>query len=92
VLSAACARAGFAPRMDIECGSWLGKQAFVAAGHGVMLAPRLLLPALRGDVTIRPLTDPPRRGVYAAVRQRRAADAAADAFVRALARAPNDPA
>jgi DNA-binding transcriptional LysR family regulator len=92
VLSAACARAGFAPRMDIECGSWLGKQAFVAAGHGVMLAPRLLLPALRGDVTIRPLTDPPRRGVYAAVRHRRAADAAADAFVRALARAPNDPA
>ncbi|MGW0662545.1 LysR family transcriptional regulator [Streptodolium elevatio] len=68
VLTAACARAGFAPRIDIECGSWLGKQAFVAAGHGVALAPSLLIPSLRPDLAVRSLTDPPTRNVYAAVR------------------------
>ncbi|MDT0266760.1 LysR family transcriptional regulator [Streptomyces sp. DSM 44915] len=84
-LATACARAGFTPRIDIECGSWLGKQAFVAAGHGVALAPRLLVPALRQDLAIRELADPPRRGVYAATRRRPgvAAEAAA-AFRRAL--------
>lgn len=68
VLATACARVGFSPRIDIECGSWLGKQAFVAGGQGVMLAPRLLVPALRPDLVVRPLRDPPRRSVYAAVR------------------------
>ncbi|WTW96046.1 LysR family transcriptional regulator [Streptomycetaceae bacterium NBC_01309] len=68
VLIAACARAGFAPRIDIECGSWLGKQAFVAAGHGVALGPRLLIPSLRPDLVVRPLADPPTRNVYAAMR------------------------
>ncbi|MET9252445.1 LysR substrate-binding domain-containing protein [Streptomyces sp. NPDC003717] len=71
VLALACARAGFTPRIDIECGSWLGKQAFVAAGHGVALAPRLLVPALRPDLAVRPLTEPPLRRVYAATRHRR---------------------
>ncbi|MEU9607982.1 LysR family transcriptional regulator [Streptomyces sp. NPDC048057] len=85
VLSAACARAGFAPRVDIACGSWLGKQAFVAAGHGVMLVPGLLVPALRPDLLIRPLVDPPYRGVYAATGPR--PSASAGRFVRALRRA-----
>ncbi|MEU5977559.1 LysR family transcriptional regulator [Streptomyces sp. NPDC047315] len=85
VLSAACARAGFAPRVDIACGSWLGKQAFVAAGHGVMLVPGLLVPALRPDLVIRPLVDPPRRSVYAAAGPRPSAPA--ERFVRALRRA-----
>ena len=86
VLSLACARAGFTPRMDIACGSWLGKQAFVAAGHGVMLAPRSLLPALRRDLAVRELADPPVRRVFAAVRRRppSAAASAAEMFVRAL--------
>ncbi|WP_343950913.1 LysR family transcriptional regulator, partial [Nonomuraea longicatena] len=70
VLALACAQAGFTPRIDIECGSWLGKQAFVAAGHGVMLAPRLLVPALRPDLAVRPLAAPPYRRVYAVVRRR----------------------
>ncbi|WP_283136257.1 LysR family transcriptional regulator [Rhizohabitans arisaemae] len=86
ILSLACAQAGFTPRIDIRCGSWLGKQAFVAAGHGVMLAPGLLVPALRRDLAVRALVNPPRRSVYASVRHRPAsATAAADAFVRALA-------
>lgn len=85
-VTAACARAGFTPRMDIECGSWLGKQAFVAAGAGVTLAPRLLVPALRADLVVRPLRDPPHRNVYAAVPSRSSPGAAAQAFVRALTR------
>ncbi|MFD7710665.1 LysR family transcriptional regulator [Streptomyces sp. NPDC059786] len=86
VLMSACARAGFAPRIDIECGSWPAKQAFVAGGLGVMLAPRTLVPALRRDVAVRVLTDPPRRRVYAAVRRPTGAAPApaADAFVAAL--------
>ncbi|WP_062213208.1 LysR family transcriptional regulator [Streptomyces sp. NBRC 109706] len=87
-LAMACARAGFAPRIDIECGGWLGKQAFVAEGHGVMLAPRLLVPALRPDVVVRPLVDPPQRSVYAATGRRAASSGApTDPFVRALTRA-----
>ncbi|UED87643.1 LysR family transcriptional regulator [Streptomyces profundus] len=86
-LAMACARAGFTPRIDVECGGWLGKQAFVAEGHGVMLAPRLLLPSPRPDALIRPLADPPRRSVYAATRRRPGSAAAPlDAFVRALTR------
>lgn len=94
ILAAACARAGFSPRIDIECGSWLGKQAFVAGGHGVMLAPRLLVPALRPDLAVRPLHDPPRRSVYAAVRHEQAAapgTSATAAFVDALVRAAGEP-
>jgi DNA-binding transcriptional LysR family regulator len=44
LLTGACARAGFTPRIDIECGSLPGKQAFVAAGLGITLVPRLLTP------------------------------------------------
>ncbi|WP_436777866.1 LysR family transcriptional regulator [Yinghuangia sp. YIM S09857] len=84
VLTAACARAGFAPRIDIECGSWLGKQAFVAAGHGVALAPGLLVPSLRPDLVVRPLVDPPVRNVYVALRTGQVPESARD-FVDALA-------
>lgn len=66
VLTTACAKAGFTPRIEIECGGWLGKQAFVAAGFGVTLVPALLVPALRTDLVIRPLVNPPRRSLYAA--------------------------
>lgn len=67
LLTGACARAGFTPRIDIECGSLLGKQAFVAAGFGVTLVPRLLTPALRADLLVRDLADAPTRTVLAAV-------------------------
>ncbi|WP_406279618.1 LysR family transcriptional regulator [Embleya sp. NBC_00896] len=70
VLTGACARAGFTPRIDIECGGWLGKQAFVAAGFGVMLAPGLLTRAIHRGLTLHRLVDPPRRSVYAALPRR----------------------
>jgi DNA-binding transcriptional LysR family regulator len=69
MLTTAAARAGFTPRIEIECGGWLGKQAFVAAGFGVTLVPRLLVPALRPDLVVKPLKDPPVRAVHAAVPQ-----------------------
>lgn len=83
VLTSVCARAGFTPRIDIECGSWLGKQAFVAAGYGVTLVPTLLVPALRSDLVVRDLADPPMRTVYAATRTQKE-PAAAGAFIEAL--------
>ncbi|MYW02512.1 LysR family transcriptional regulator [Streptomyces sp. SID3343] len=88
VLTGACARAGFTPRIGLECGGWLGKQAFVAAGFGVMLAPGLLLRALRADLAVCRLTDPPCRSVYAALRRRPdrspMSTDAVDGFVAAL--------
>ncbi|MFJ4435524.1 LysR family transcriptional regulator [Streptomyces sp. NPDC088923] len=68
LLTAAAARAGFTPRAGVECGGWLGKQGFVATGHGVALVPRSLVPALRPGLVARPLTDPPVRAVHGAVR------------------------
>ncbi|WP_155373634.1 LysR family transcriptional regulator [Catellatospora vulcania] len=79
----ACARAGFTPRVDIECGGWLGKQAFVAAGFGVTLVPGLLVRALRPDIAVRELRDPPVRHVYAALPAGASTDLAL-AFTEAL--------
>ncbi|MEU3601433.1 LysR substrate-binding domain-containing protein [Streptomyces sp. NPDC006798] len=86
-LTLACARAGFTPAIGVECGSWLGKQAFVAAGQGVMLAPRLLVPALRPGLAASALTRAPYRRVYAAVRRLPRPAAGTDTFVAALAEA-----
>lgn len=87
VLKSVCAKAGFAPRLDIECGSWLGKQAFVAAGYGVMLVPGLIVPALRPDLAVRPLADPPTRTVYVATRAADEPCGAVQAFTEALQQA-----
>lgn len=84
VLMGVCAKAGFVPRIDIECGSWLGKQAFVAAGYGVTLVPGLVVPALRPDLVVRELADPPRRAVYVATRGPQQPDDAVTAFIEAL--------
>ncbi|WP_432944957.1 LysR family transcriptional regulator [Kribbella sp. CA-253562] len=84
VLTSVCARAGFAPRLEIICGTWLGKQAFVAAGYGVTLVPGLVVPALRSDLVVRPLTDPPTRTVYVATRAGDEPCGAVDGFVEAL--------
>ncbi|WP_212830514.1 LysR family transcriptional regulator [Catellatospora sp. TT07R-123] len=87
VLTSACGRAGFTPRVEIETGGWMGKLAFVAAGFGVCLVPGLLAPAVRADVAIRELSDPPRRAVYAALRTRDARTGPAARFADALVEA-----
>ena len=84
MLTTAAARAGFTPRIEIECGGWLGKQAFVAAGFGVTLVPRLLVPALRPELVVKSLREPPVRAVHAAVPA--SAGPTTDAFVAALTR------
>ncbi|MEN3537194.1 LysR family transcriptional regulator [Microbispora sp. ZYX-F-249] len=68
MLGAACARAGFAPRVDLRIGEWTGKLGYVAAGLGVTLVPAMAAPAVRGDVALRSLGEfAPRRTVYAAL-------------------------
>ena len=69
-LVAACARSGFAPRIEHGCSGLTGKLALVAAGVGVAIVPGLLVPSVRGDVACRQLADPPTRGVYLAVHAR----------------------
>ena len=67
VLAAACARAGFVPRTDVNVASWTAKQGFVAGGLGVTLVPGLAAAAMRADLVLRPVRDrlSPRR-VFAA--------------------------
>ncbi|WP_055482270.1 LysR family transcriptional regulator [Sphaerimonospora mesophila] len=68
MLAAACAKAGFTPRVDIRIAEWTGKLGYVAAGLGVTLVPALAVPAVRGDLALRPLgAFAPRRTVYAAL-------------------------
>lgn len=62
VLAAACAAAGFTPRIDIRVREWTAKLGFAAAGLGATLVPALLAPGVRPDLVLRPLTGPtPRR-------------------------------
>lgn len=63
----ACARSGFSPRIEHECGGWTGKLGLIAAGAGVGIVPGLMAGSVRADVVCRPLVDPPVRGVYAAI-------------------------
>ncbi|GII57375.1 LysR family transcriptional regulator [Planotetraspora thailandica] len=67
-LGEACARAGFAPRVDVRIGEWTGKLGYVAAGLGVTMVPAMAVPAVRGDLALRRLGQfAPRRTVYAAL-------------------------
>lgn len=87
VLAHAAARAGFAPRTELEVGDLTGKIALVAAGLGVALVPGLLASTLRPEVTVRRLADPPVRTVFASTRaERRPDDRAAQVFVACLQR------
>ncbi|WP_370377265.1 LysR family transcriptional regulator [Catenulispora sp. GAS73] len=59
------ARAGVSARIDLNAASLLGKTALVATGHAIALIPGVLVSALRPDVKVLALTDPPTRGIYA---------------------------
>lgn len=57
---------GGPPRIGFWCDDWNGKQAFVAAGTGVMLTPALAGPSLRSDLVTRPVSPQlPTRRLYA---------------------------
>lgn len=65
ILLRACQAAGFEPRIAFQSDDYLAIQGFVAAGMGVCLMPDLALVAVRDDVVIRQLVQPPVRRILA---------------------------
>jgi len=66
MISQACMRFGFDPRIAFETDDYAAVQGFVAAGVGVSLIAELGLRTVRDDIVIRPLgRDTPVRQIYA---------------------------
>ena len=66
LISQACMRHGFDPRIAFETDDYAAVQGFVAAGVGVSLIAELGLRTFRDDIVIRPLgRDTPVRQIYA---------------------------
>lgn len=55
-LLAACAAAGFTPRVRFHVDDYVAVQGFIAVGAGVAIVPRMALTAVRPDVVVRPLS------------------------------------
>lgn len=71
VLLAACAAAGFTPRVTHTSDDFTAQAALVAAGVGVALIPRTALRAISGCRGIPVTPDPPHRRVVTATRRGR---------------------
>jgi DNA-binding transcriptional LysR family regulator len=85
VVKQACREAGFDPRIAFESDEYQVLQAYVAAGLGFTLLPDLALPALRGDLVVRPtVPEAPKRQVWAAMRAEGARSQATEAMVEIL--------
>jgi DNA-binding transcriptional LysR family regulator len=70
VTMAACAAAGFSPRVRHQIDDWAIIVELVAAGLGVGLIPTLARPPARAGIAIRPLSGPPAaRNIFAATRR-----------------------
>jgi DNA-binding transcriptional LysR family regulator len=84
----ACGVAGFAPSFVVEAHDYSTAVAFVAAGLGITVVPRLALSAIpTADVSCRPLTRPtPRRSIHVAVKDPLPAHPALAAFLTLLQR------
>jgi DNA-binding transcriptional LysR family regulator len=66
LISQACMRSGFDPRIAFETDDYAAVQGFVAAGVGVSLIAELGLRTARDDIVVRPLgRDTPVRQIYA---------------------------
>jgi DNA-binding transcriptional LysR family regulator len=66
LITQACMRYGFDPRIAFETDDYTAVQGFVAAGVGVSLIAELGLRTVRDDIVIRPLgRDTPVRQIYA---------------------------
>ena len=66
LISAACNRSGFEPRIAFETDDYAAVQGFVAAGVGVSLIAELGLRTIRDDIVVRPLgRDTPCRQIFA---------------------------
>jgi DNA-binding transcriptional LysR family regulator len=69
ITDAACAAAGFSPRVEHFSDDWATVVGLVAAGAGVALVPRLAQPRPTEDIVIRPVSGPsPRRHVKVVTR------------------------
>src|SRR5215213_2180679 len=68
LISAACGRFGFEPRIAFETDDYSAVQGFVAAGVGVSLIAELGLRTIRDDIVVRPLgRETPVRQIFASV-------------------------
>ena len=66
LISQACMRSGFDPRIAFETDDYTAVQGFVAAGVGVSLIAELGLRTIRDDIVVRPLgRDTPVRQIFA---------------------------
>ena len=66
LMSGACVRAGFAPRIAFETDDYTAVQGFVAAGVGVSIIAELGLRSVRDDIVVRPLgRETPVRQIFA---------------------------
>jgi DNA-binding transcriptional LysR family regulator len=70
VTMAACASAGFSPKLRHEVDDWAIIVDMVAAGMGIALIPTLARPPQRDDIAIRPLNSPTvARNIFALTRR-----------------------
>jgi DNA-binding transcriptional LysR family regulator len=70
VTMAACAAAGFSPRIRHQIDDWAIVIELVAGGLGVGMIPTLATPAPRDDIAIRPLSgSPAARNIFAVTRR-----------------------
>lgn len=83
LLDAACATAGFEPRVVFQVNDCEMTQALVAAGVGIAILPRLSLHPIHPGVTIRPLQNAPTRRVLA-LRLEEARTPSSNAFLELL--------
>ena len=68
LITRACARVGFEPRIAFETDDYAAVQGFVAAGVGVSLIAELGLRTVRDDIVVRPLgRETPVRQIFASV-------------------------
>jgi DNA-binding transcriptional LysR family regulator len=84
LMRGACAVAGFEPRVLFEINDCQTGQAFVAAGMGIAVFPRLALDPVHPGVAVRDLADSPSRRVLAARLAGAAPSAIADKAITLL--------
>lgn len=95
VISGACQRAGFRPKVAVEADDYPTAQGLVAAGVGVALVPGVALGAVHPGVVVRPIREHrPVRRIHAVLRDVPAPHHVVRTFLDALlgaARAHRDP-
>lgn len=87
---AACRRHGFEPRLEIDSDENQQLQAFVAAGLGIAVEPRLALASPRRDVAIVSIDAAPVRRVWAATLREGYRSPATEAMVEIIREAAKD--